>query len=127
MMLLKLCQLIGDRLSVNCTSKMSLVGAYHVSRKPPLVWMTLPMSGSGLTTTANAFVALKGGTPPAVTTVVSTLLVPDCAKSGVHVITPVFVLITGWFVPPTVLVSTYVSTGAGTAASLAVFVTTSRF
>ena len=42
-------------------------------------------------------------------------------------ITPFVALITGTFVPLTVLVSTYVSTGVGTAASLAVFVTMSVF
>src|ERR1022692_2454121 len=84
-------------------------------------------SGNGLTTTAKWFVALNGGTPPAVTTVVNTLLVPACVTSGVHVITPVFVLITGWLVPATLLVKAYVSTGAGTAASVALFVTMSGF
>ena len=41
--------------------------------------------------------------------------------------TPVLVLIAGTFVPVTVLVSTYVSVGAGTSASVAVFVTISGF
>src|SRR5664280_1539490 len=97
-------QLTGERLSVNCTWKRSLVGAYHVSRKPPLVWMTLPMSGSGFTTTANVLVALNGGTPLSVTIVVRVLLVPACDTSGVQVITPLVGLITGLFVPLTVLV-----------------------
>ena len=63
------------------------------------------MPGNAFTITANTFVSLNAGTPPAVTTVVSTLLVPACEKSGVHVITPVLGLITGTFVPVTVLVS----------------------
>src|ERR1039457_2344315 len=67
-------------------------------------------TGSGLTTTAKLFVALNAGNPPAV-----------------HVITPFVGLITGGFVPLTVLVSTYVSTGVGTAASVAVFVTINVF
>ena len=61
-------------------------------------------SGTGFTTTANEFVALNGGTPLSVTTVVMVLLVPDCAKVGVQLITPEFVLIVGTFVPATVLV-----------------------
>src|ERR1017187_4782789 len=88
----------------------------------------MPLNTStGLTTTPKLFVALNAGNPPAVTTVVNTLLVPACAASGVHVITPFVGLITGGFVPLTVLVSTYVSTGVGTAASVAVFVTMSVF
>src|SRR5664280_1340272 len=85
------------------------------------------MSGSGFTITANTFVALNGGTPLSVTIVVRVLLVPDCARSGVQMITPLVGLITGLFVPVTVLVSAEVKVGAGTAASVAVLVTTSRF
>jgi len=65
------------------------------------------MSGNGFTITANEFVALNGGTPWSVTIVVMVLLVPDCDKSGVHVMIPLVGLITGAFVPSTVLVSTY--------------------
>src|SRR5665213_221796 len=102
MMLLKLCQLIGARLSVNCTWKISLVGAYHVSRKPPLVAITLPRAGNGLTITEKEFVALKLGVPLSLTMVVRVLLVPDCASVGVQVMTPL-VLIVGRFVPAALL------------------------
>ena len=61
------------------------------------------MLGNAFTMTANTFVSLNAGTPPAVTTVVSTLLVPACEMSGVHMITPFVALITGRFVPVTVL------------------------
>src|SRR5208337_4957508 len=102
-MLLKLCQ-IGGNPSVSCTRNRSFVGANHVSRYPPFVAVTLEMPGNGFTSTANVFVSLNAGTPPAVTIVVSTLLVPACARSGVHVITPFVALITGTFGPVTVLV-----------------------
>ena len=65
--------------------------------------MTLLSTGTGFTITANELVALNGGTPLSVTTVVMTLLVPACDTFGVHVMTPVFGLIAGTFVPVTVL------------------------
>src|SRR5665213_2873259 len=106
-MLLKVFQLAGARLPVHCTWNKSLLGANHVSRNPNLPAMfvpvrllivKLPMDGTGFTITAKLFVALKGGTPLSVT-----LVVPACASVGVQVITPVFVLMVGTFVPVTVL------------------------
>src|ERR1035437_5713778 len=88
MILLKLCQFAGTRLSVNCTLKMSLVGANQVSRKPPLVKVTLLMDGIGLTMTKNEFVALKFGVPLSVTIVVMVLLVPAWAIVGVQMMMP---------------------------------------
>src|SRR5665213_1102940 len=111
-MLLKVFQLAGARLPVHCTWNKSLLGANHVSRNPNLPAMfvpvrllivKLPMDGTGFTITAKLFVALKGGTPLSVTMVVMTLVVPACASVGVQVITPVFVLMVGTFVPVTVL------------------------
>src|SRR5665213_76704 len=106
MMLLMICQLMGTRVAVHCTWNRSFVGAYHSSKNPSLppmlVNVTLLMAGNGLTTTANALVALKLGVPLSVTMVVRVLLVPDCAKSGVQVMTPL-VLIVGRFVPAALL------------------------
>src|SRR5450759_5048210 len=92
MILLKLCQFAGTRLSVNCTLKMSLVGANQTSKKPPLVKVTLLMDGIGygigLTMTKNEFVALKFGVPLSVTIVVMVLLVPAWAIVGVQMMMP---------------------------------------
>src|ERR1035438_9768233 len=82
-------QLMSDvKFVFHSTRHSSCVGANHVSRNPPLVYIAPLNAGSGLTTTAKLFVALSAGTPLAVTTVVKVLLLPDCATSGVHVITP---------------------------------------
>ena len=62
------------------------------------------MPGTGFTMTVKEFVALNGGTPLSLTTVVIRLLVPACVTSGVHVMIPVG-LMTGTFAPVTVLVN----------------------
>ena len=63
----------------------------------------LLMPGTGFTMTENEFVALKGGTPLSVTTVVIMLLVLACNTSGVQAMIPVLVLMVGTLVPVTVL------------------------
>ena len=93
----------GARLVDQRTWNVSLVGADQDNTTLVAVTVMLVMDGSGATKTVKLFVALKGGTPLSVTTVVITFVVPACASTGVHVMTPVFVLITGTFVPVTVL------------------------
>src|SRR6185369_6966146 len=103
MLVASVCQKIGAaRLVATCSAKTSLVGASQVSRIPPLVETVRLMNGTGLTMTANELVALNGGAPPSVTIVVKRLLVPACATPGVQVMMPL-VLMTGRFVPTTVL------------------------
>src|SRR5665213_1878891 len=84
--------------------------------------LTFPIVGTGFTITVKVFVALNGGAPSSVTTVVRMLVVPACAKVGVQVMMPVFGSMVG---PVNVLDRTYASVFVGTSVSVAVLVTTS--
>src|ERR1017187_10131521 len=66
----------GGRVVVRSTWNWSLVGADH--RKVTLVAVTvvLVMAGNGATKPVNVLLAVKGGTPPSLTTVVNRAALP---------------------------------------------------
>ena len=77
---------------------------------------------TSFTVTAKEFVALSGGWPLSVTTVVIVLVPGPCASDGVQVITPLVSIAA----PAGGLIIWYVSCKAGMSESPAVFVTISR-